>query len=229
MKLYLKWFLMQGTFPLAGRTVWKIWGKIWVYPLLQEPLGGCLSGLAQTLLSGRTRKAPPPPDSMTTAVNLGFTAQRGPSHVTRDTRTSSMQCSAFQAWAKTCLNLLCLTTPLRNDMTVEREILGAFERITFVNLVTIVGHCLSKCLALWGYKLSDLNIYYRLYELYKMNAIKGHERDQRLTGTNFAHNSCIQWICINERDTVSLSLTNWLYNVNIFSVWRHVYFYIIKY
>lgn len=76
---------------------------------------------AETLLIGTTRKAPPPPASMITAMNFGLTAQRGLSHVTRDTLTSSMQCSAFHAWAKTCRNLLCLTTPRRKDISVEKN------------------------------------------------------------------------------------------------------------
>lgn len=75
-----------------------------------------------TLLTGTTRKAPPPPASMITAMNLGLTAQSGLSHVTRDTLTSSMQCSAFHAWAKTWRNLLCLTTPRRKDIPEEIKI-----------------------------------------------------------------------------------------------------------
>lgn len=65
---------------------------------------------------GTTRKAPPPPASTMTAMNFGLTAHRGLSQVTRDTRTSSMQCSLFHTCAKTWRNLLCLTTPRRKDI-----------------------------------------------------------------------------------------------------------------
>lgn len=49
----------------------------------------CPALMGPTLVRGSTRKAPPPLASTITARNLGLTAQKVLSQVTRDTRMSS--------------------------------------------------------------------------------------------------------------------------------------------
>ena len=50
---------------------------------------GTSAFIRPVLASGRTRKAPPPPDSTITATNLGLTAQKVESQLDLDTRMLS--------------------------------------------------------------------------------------------------------------------------------------------
>ncbi len=70
-----------------------------------------------TFESGRTRKAPPPPDSTMTAKNFGLTEQNVESHDDLETRMLSKHCSLFRLEPKMWRNLDWRTT--RNDIFAD--------------------------------------------------------------------------------------------------------------